>query len=169
MKKQHQAQSVVSPPTMEFFTLAGLAASAALGVNVGEKAVRGLRSPEPVVVQILDSTFDQQHHRISLKVTNQTLHGIYIERTELEAPTGKSYTLHKVEFKNMSLDSAPVSKPSPWAPVLIPPGNTISFTLEIDLCDKAKTKPYGTLKLQVSRLEEKKESPVEAHFRLRWL
>lgn len=165
MKKQHRPQNVASPSAFEpFITLAGLAATGALGFNVAEKVVRGLRSPEPIVIQILDSTFDQQHHRISLEVSNQTLHGIYIERAELDAPTGKSYTVYKPK----SMDFSHVSEPPPWAPVLISPGVKTSLILEIDLCDKAKTKPYGTLRLQVSRLEEKKESTVEAQFRLRW-
>lgn len=174
MNKPRESQDPTSPPS-ESVTLAGLAAAGSLGFNVGEKAWHALRSPEPVLVQVLDSRFDEQHHRVSVMVTNQTLHGIYLESVSLDLPAGKSFTVSKPvsaeAAKNLSFGEKPEKPPltykaSEWQAWLVHPGKAVSFELEIDPCNNTKTN-HSTLELGVSRLEEKNPTTLKTHFRLR--
>ena len=67
----------------EFITAASIIAAGGLSVNVGEKAYRYIKSKEPLVVQILDSFSSDGESRLVIQISNQTLHGIYIDEVTI--------------------------------------------------------------------------------------
>jgi len=172
--KKASSAGEVPNVTAEFFTLAGLAAASALGVRVGEKTYQLMKSPEPLVVQILDSVVIKDEHRVTLKVTNQTLHGTYLERLEITKPEGltpKFYLRETERESGMLSHSAWVEhKVGECFPKHVAPGSDTSFAFSLPLLKQEDfvRAPYGICSLHFSRLEERKIDGKEIVFRLRW-
>lgn len=158
-------------PRAEFFTLAGLAALGSLGVGVSEKTYRYLKSPEPFVVQVLRSFARGPVHVVEFAATNQTIHGLYIEKVGLSRPESTLGAVHfreQVPGEGLQFSSVQWVPHSPTSafPKYIGPGESLDFAVELPLQAKG-SRPYGELKLWYSRLDDQDPTDRKFQFRLR--
>ena len=169
-KRQMGSRSELNPahvPKDEFITLAGLAAALGLGASASEKTYEILQSrQQPLSIQVLKSDAIEGAHIIGFHVTNNTQHGVYLEKISFEKPKDAKATIYSSlkmgEFTNKLKELS--------LPMLIPPrqgsGVTVAMALRED--EATKEKPYGTLELEFSKLDEKKAERVKTDFRIRW-
>ncbi len=161
----------------EFFTLAGLAAGGSLGVAVGEKAYRYLKSPDPLVLQVMKSASVAGSHVVEFKAANQTLHGIYIEALSIEHPQlslGPLTVLLRETVPGSGLQMSSIEWVVQQTPAFVPqyiePGGVLDFAIQMAQIPRTSTaRPYATLKIDFSRLDE--QDPTmgrKQNFRLRW-
>lgn len=171
------ARAMAADTRAEFFTLAGLAAGGSLGVAVGEKAYRYLKSPEPLVLQVMKSVLDQGRHFVEFKAANQTLHGLYLEALSVDhaqaAPGAVTVLLRQtVPGTGMQFPSVQwVAQTSPvFVPQYIEPGGVLDFAITLAQIPRTnKTRPYATLRIDFSRLDEQDPTTDRKQiFRLRW-
>lgn len=150
---RHQAQMVL------FETI--ISALTPVAVKGGETLYEKLRAQNPIFVQVLDSRLVQDRHEISFKVTNNTLHGAYLESISLVAPEGE----YSVVIRGQSDPFFPVE-----LPMLINPGKGRLFDVNFSKCQNRGLDSdwSGTLELLVSRLEDAKPESQQVKFRLRW-
>ncbi|WP_203141821.1 hypothetical protein [Marinobacter mangrovi] len=153
----------------EFFTAAGVAAASGFTVSVGEKAYRYIKSKEPLVVQILDSSSIGDESRVVLQISNQTLHGIYID--EVAVPISENTQLKFYEWKKNFNHGGTGFPPIEWIefdwnPTNIAPGHDFHFGISY-------VKPYdknilfGEVEITYSRLDKKKSDKKSYVFRIR--
>jgi hypothetical protein len=161
----------------EFVTLTGLAAGGSLGVAVGEKVYRYLKSPDPLVIQVMKSVLDNGTHFVEFKAANQTLHGIYIERLSVDHPhstVGHLTILLRETVQGNGIQLPSVQWVAQSTPALVPqyiePGGVLDFAVKVAKVPQTRnTRPYATLKVDFSRLDE--QDPTigrKQNFRLRW-
>lgn len=154
---------------MEFFTAAGMAAAGGFAVSVGEKAYRYMKSREPLVVQILDSTTVDDRVRLAVQFANQTLHGIYLESILITAVSDEQ----SVEFFQWGVTDSPGMGGHSygwvlfdWQPKKIAPGSDVELVMEFPKPDGRKV--YSSeMKIIFSRLDETKPDAKTVGFRIR--
>jgi hypothetical protein len=143
-----------------------------------EALLKHVQSPDAVFVQVLDSKQVDDKHQVQFKVTNHTLHGVYIESAVLAEP-GENSTItdqQKAESRSISdsfvKDHAVTGRSRvPPFPKLLHSGNAMLFNVEFPLGDKErKMKPdsAGRLELMISRLDQSKSEKKQAKFLIRW-
>jgi hypothetical protein len=145
-----------------------------LAAKGAEALAKKILSPNPVFVQVLDSKRVKDRHQVNFKLTNNTLHGVYLEKVSLSEPEGehtvkptsdpyrkRSYAFPDLAGNELKMD---------WLFELIRPGENRYFVLEFPLCLNRgpKTDWAGVLKLLISRLEEETPKWQEVRFRIRW-
>lgn len=64
-----------------------------------------MTQPEPIAVSVLDSVTGNANHVIMLQITNQTMHGVYIESIQLLEPVNCQVTTIECDNGNIGLDS----------------------------------------------------------------
>jgi hypothetical protein len=176
MKKQrnHLAEDKQPrQPTAIFHLLPFL--SPAVGPLAGKGAealLKQIQSPDPVVVQVLDSKQVTNRHEVLFKVTNNTIHGIYIENASLLEPKDKHSIKRVDDPQSPGIDTpGGVESASAWSPVLVEPGDETFLELKFPLCQnrKMKTDWSGSMELVISRLDQQKEPQRDkVAFRIRW-
>jgi hypothetical protein len=142
-------------------TVAGALAKPVLSA-AAEQAVKAVIKEGPISVRILQSYAKDQKHIIKFMVKNNTIHGTYIESASA-TPSG--------EFKNENSGAERTTFPCYLGPYDGSSDNFRYLMLSIPLgTDRAlKTDLYGSLTLEVSRLDQKKVERIESPFRLRGL
>jgi hypothetical protein len=154
---------------MEFFTAAGIAAAGGFTVGVGEKVYRYIKSKEPLVVQILDSVKIDNTSRVVVKVSNQTLHGIYLESVTLSKINDDqlAFMEWKQNFKHSGVGFAPFEwMEFEWSPINIAPGEDFHFGIQFAKPSDTKAL-HGELNITYSRLDQKKPETKTHDFRIR--
>jgi hypothetical protein len=138
-----------------------------------EALLKHVQSPDAVFVQVLDSKQVGDKHQVQFKVTNQTLHGVYIESAILEEPeVGSTITLVRdPDAAMLSFGDKPATPaPQPAAfPRLLNSGDAMRFDLEFgDVKGKKKPDSAGKLELKFSRLDQSKSEKKALTFLIRW-
>ena len=132
-----------------------------------------MQSPDAVFVQVLDSLQVGDKHQVQFKVTNHTLHGVYIESAVLAEPGGDStFTeTHKVPADITFGDSHATPPPQPAVfPKLLASSGGWLFDVEFPFGDndrKMMPDSAGKLKLMISRLDQSKSEKKEVTFLIR--
>ena len=121
----------------------------------------------------MDSVLADSRHRISITVTNQTIHGVYIESLELEKPkdTQPSYLEWVEDHDHSGPGFTPMMwSEHQWSPKYIPPGEDVYFAISFPQIQKSKTpeSESGELRLAFSRLDKMKEENKKHTFRIRF-
>lgn len=151
-------------------------------LDIGERVHKYFKDVDPIICQILDSTSHGDRYRVAVTISNQTLHGAYLETISLIKPDVKSLTYLKprlaayaevgFSFESDADSKAPESsagKPEVFTPVLISPGSTLVFGLEFALSIKGK-KPSqaGQFVFRISRLDQKQPQDRDVSFLIRY-
>jgi hypothetical protein len=172
--------SQASQPTNVFHLLPLLSFLApAFGSVAGqgtEALLKHVQSPDAIFVQVLDSKQVGDKHQVQFKVTNQTLHGAYIESAVLKEPEVGSTPTPTVpadpHAEAMSFGEKPATvAPQAAFPRLLSSGDAMRFDLEFTLGgQKGKKKPdsAGKLELNFSRLDQSKAEKKTVTFLIRW-
>jgi len=163
-KSRNTATSSGSPaPRAEFFTLAGIAAASTGAISAGEKIYKAVSSPDPLDLRVLSSAAVDNFHRVAFQALNQTMHGVYLEGISLAQPKSKITRI----FAENKVTYGDNDKNIIAFPTLIPPGESLTFTIEFPLINSAN-KAFGLIALRYSPLSEKAELQRKDVFRIRW-
>lgn len=171
-KNENKKADVVArhgEPSNVFFTLGGVAAILGLGVTGAEKRRLALHSEDPLVVQVLDSAPMGDQYQVTLRASNQTIHGIYLESAPLLQPSNiaTEIRLGGAIYKPIGPDENPVEEPSRSFPTLVKPGQAIDFRVRFPLSDRDRFMSYGEIQLNYVRLDQKDPSEQVIRFRIR--
>jgi hypothetical protein len=163
-----------SQPTDLFHLLPFFSPAAASMASKGAEALlKYVQSPDAVFVQVLDSKQIENRHHVQFGVTNNTLHGVYLESAALEEPGGNSTVTQDQKAESWSFsDSSATDRPrlNPF-PKLLHSGDVILFNVEFPLGDKERKMKWdsaGKLELKISRLDQSKSEKKEVTFMIRW-
>lgn len=160
-----------SLPKGEFFTLAGVAAALGLGGGATKALYEKLKSDEPLLIQILDSSVSGKSHQLSLRIMNLTLHAIYIDEIEVEKPKKTTLTITALPDSagksTATFDEATAMPSVPTLPFRLAPEGAISIGALIPL-GADDSKPHGTLEIKYSKLDEKEQKTLKQDVLLRW-
>jgi hypothetical protein len=137
----------------------------------GERVLESLHSSRKVVVQILYSEFKDAKHTVHFKVTNDSLHGVYLESIELVAPQGTFSVKEDVD----DVPGIPISMPgyhksAGWERPHLSPGSDYAFSVTFPACkDPTYTSQWsGMIRVEISQLDQVKPEFREIPFRIRW-
>jgi len=158
-------------PKGEFFTLAGIAATLGLGGGATKALYEKLKTDDPLLIQVLDSSVSGNNHQLSLRITNLTLHGIYIDELKVEKPKNTTLTIKAISNSAAKPDfsfSSDTPRPNGTTlPLRLAPEGAISITAQIPL-GADDSKPHGTLEVKYSKLDEKEQKTLKQEVLLRW-
>jgi hypothetical protein len=131
----------------------------------GERALDALQAPKKVFVQVLDSDFKNGHHSVHFKVVNSSLHGVYLDSLELDAPKGKFTVKHRSSAGGWGREDK-----VGWERRLLAPQTDYAFTLTFPECQNPTytSQWSGQITLEISQLDEIKPEFRKIPFRIRW-
>lgn len=154
-------------------SLALVAAAASAGKSVTD--VLGIVGPllkNKVVLmpQVLRSGRIDTEHRVLLRLTNATSHGVYLQGMKLERPKDVPLACWDAAGKPIGFDeSASARKVIEW-PVWLGPGNVREFVLAFDAEATARTLHnwlWGTLVMNYQALGARDRADAEVDFMIR--
>lgn len=108
---------IVTPEYLTPMEMAALAKISESGIKGGIKLASLWSSEDPLFIQIIDSIDEGDLYRVSIKATNMTVHGIYLDMFTLTSPNGEAQIESRGEFHFGSSAKTdrrqPVPKPLP--------------------------------------------------------
>jgi hypothetical protein len=147
-------------------------AVASMAGKGAEALLKYVQSPDAVFVQVSDSKQIDNRHHVQFRVTNNTLHGLYVESAVLAEPGGNStITEDRKALPSKMTFGEPESPRPPMFPRLLDSGGEWFFDVEFPLGDeerKMKWDSAGRLELIISRLDQSKSEKKEVTFLIRW-
>ena len=131
----------------------------------GERALDALQAPKKVFVQVLDSNLTNGYQSVRFKVVNSSIHGVYLDSLELDAPKGEFTVTHRDVG-----DSWGGEEKVGWVRRLLAPQTDYTFTLTFPECQNPTytSQWSGQLTLEISQLDEIKPEFRKIPFRIRW-
>lgn len=165
---QQMSGSVTDVALADLLTLSGVAAAVSSATGVATALAPHLRSSPPLAVQLLESYSTPEHHLVTWRVSNLTIHGLYLDRVQLIDPNGAVGQVEKVR-RGLSIEPAADSGTAAL-PLAVAPGSRIDLLLRIDLLDRDRfaNRPWATVRLVYSRLDQKHPQTAEFVVLLRW-
>ncbi len=127
------------------------------------KAVGKLRGMPPLVVQIEDSTVDDRHHCIELRLTNQTPHALYLDSIAALQPKAATVLLQQI-----TIERSPTAVYTAF-PARLHASGVARMTLHVPRSDALAVKNTAALKLRLacSPLDEPEPKHIDFDVRLR--
>lgn len=145
-------------------------------LEIAERVHKYFKNVDPVVCQILDSCTVGESYQVVMSLSNQTLHGVYLETVALVKPDVRSITFLLPAPKKesgVSFGGSPAVPPGAAAmpaykPILIPPAGTLLFGIKFQMPEKSgKASQAGEFRFEISRLDQKETKPRSVSFLIR--
>lgn len=148
-------------------------------LEIGERVHKYFKDVDPVVCQVLDSGMIGESYQVVMRLTNQTLHGVYLETVALAKPDVKSIDFLLPASKKEPGMTFGNSQDSPaarqgaaatptYTPILIPPAGTLLFGIQFRMPKESGEPPQsGEFIFQIARLDQKQTKPRPVSFLMR--
>ncbi len=143
-----------------------------LATKGGGKLIEWLRDEWPLAIQVTDSRNDQGSYVVMLRVTNMTIHGVYINSFKLTFPKVENVKLKSVSTGGIVLYGGGEEENDS---TLIKSGRSRDFIIEFDTPSRAELEkgvlkrhvPMGDGKLSFLILNEESKRDKDVKFSIR--